>query len=73
VTEQKKSIAEIAKELGVELLPWQARVAEQLEQGNTLVIHHGGQKAGRRTMRRILNLWDAQEDQTTNQEIRRQP
>lgn len=56
-----KTIAEVAKELGYELLPWQARVAEQIESGHA-GIYMGGRRSGRQTFRRIMKRWSEQEE-----------
>lgn len=56
-----KTIAEVAKDLGYELLPWQAEVAQQIESGQ-FGIYMDGRRAGRQTFRRIVKRWNEQED-----------
>lgn len=48
------NIDEAAKELGVELLPWQREVGQRILNGERVAMV-GGRCAGRTTLRRVVN------------------
>lgn len=52
----KPTIADAAKELGIDLLPWQLELAERFQRGERVVMTYG-QRAGQSTFRRVLERW----------------
>lgn len=48
------ALDDAARELGVELLPWQREVGERILAGERIVMV-GGKRAGRATLRRVID------------------